>query len=82
MIEAHLTKTGTSYLVGERVSFADLMWYPWNDLAVKHLMGEGGEEEWKETWPRSYEWHRRLGDRESVKAAVKRREVEKKEEEH
>lgn len=32
VLELHLSTTKQSYLVGDTVSYADLMWVPWNSL--------------------------------------------------
>ncbi|USW55511.1 Putative glutathione S-transferase, Thioredoxin-like superfamily, glutathione Transferase family [Septoria linicola] len=77
VIELHLTKTGQTHLVGNQVSFVDLMWFPWNDMAGQYLLGEGGAEEWQKTWPKSYEWHQKLAERESVKVAQEKRDAAK-----
>jgi glutathione S-transferase len=32
VIEAHLKKTGSKYLVGDKCTYADLAWVTWNNL--------------------------------------------------
>ena len=78
VIDAHLTKTGTEYLVGDKLTFADLMFAPWNQLALGDLMGPDGgigrefrEKEWPEKYPKAYAWHQKLLQKDSVKKAFK-----------
>jgi glutathione S-transferase len=33
VIDAHLKKTGTPYLVGDKLTYADLSWVPWQNIA-------------------------------------------------
>lgn len=69
VIDAHLKKSGKEYLVGDKVSYADLMFVPWNAMAG-FLMGEGFDEEWKSTYPTCYEWHQKLISRPAVKKVL------------
>ncbi|KAH9825642.1 glutathione S-transferase [Teratosphaeria destructans] len=66
VVDAHLRRTGRRYLVGDEVSYVDLMWIPWNHM-VPFLMGEEFLKEWKREMPASWAWFRRLEGRESVK---------------
>lgn len=70
VLEAHLTKTGNPYLVGEKCSYVDLMFVPWNGL-LGMLMGENFEEEFKTKFPMTHEWNSRLNERKGVKAMAK-----------
>ncbi|KAI5367592.1 putative glutathione S-transferase, Thioredoxin-like superfamily [Septoria linicola] len=69
VIDAHLSKTGQPYLVGEKVSAADLMFVPWNAMAG-FLMGETFDEEWKKSYPKCYQWHQSLVSRPAVKKVL------------
>ncbi|CAK1361383.1 Glutathione S-transferase 2 [Cercospora beticola] len=69
VIDAHLTKTGKPYLVGDKVSYADLMFVTWNTV-VPRLLGEGFDAEWKEKYPKCYEWHQSLISRPAVKKVL------------
>jgi glutathione S-transferase len=69
VIDAHLQKTGQPYLVGEKVCYADLMFVPWNAM-TGFIMGEGFDDEWKEKYPKSYEWHQKLVSRPAVKKTL------------
>ncbi|KAF2163269.1 hypothetical protein M409DRAFT_68564 [Zasmidium cellare ATCC 36951] len=66
VIDLHLSKTSQPYLTGQEVQYVDLMFVPWNGM-VPFLMGEDFVKEWKETYPRSFEWNEKLMARETVK---------------
>lgn len=68
VIDSHLSKQGTPYLVGEKVSYADLMFVPWNNGSVMIL----GAEELGEKYPKAFKWHQSLLERESVKKMVEK----------
>ncbi|KAK5676461.1 hypothetical protein LTS10_010761 [Elasticomyces elasticus] len=68
VIDAHLAKTGKLYLVGDKVSFVDFMFVPWNHIAP-FCLGEGSEAELEKSLPLMWAWRQRLEARESVKAA-------------
>ncbi|KAF7185703.1 Glutathione S-transferase-like protein tpcF [Pseudocercospora fuligena] len=74
VIDAHLTKTGQDYLVGEKLSYVDLMFVPWHEIAPKLLMGEGFLDEWEKTWPKTWDWHQKLMAREGVQRTQALRE--------
>lgn len=67
VIDLQLKTTGQPYLVGSKVTFADLMFVPWNSMVNGFLLGDF-EEEFKSNYPKAYAWHQSLMDRESVKA--------------
>lgn len=73
VIELHLNKTGKAYLVGDKVCFADLMFIPWNVTALR-VMGEGFDKEWQEKFPKTWEWHQKLMNRDAVKKAFEMKE--------
>lgn len=54
------------YLVGDRVSYADLAFVPWNWL-LEWLPSAAG---WRTEFPKVAEWDRKLNALESVKTAV------------
>lgn len=75
VIDAHLTKTNQPYLVGKQVSYADLMFVPWNSM-LGFLMGEEFVEEvWKREFPVCWEWHNRLVERPAVKKVLEEKAV-------
>ena len=66
VIDGHLAKTGKPYLVGDKCTFADLMFVPWNRISPM-LLGEGSAEELEKSVPLAWEWRQRMEERESVK---------------
>lgn len=71
-IEGHLSATGNLYLVGDRCTYADLMYIASREVVTSLLMEsfvEDIEVEWKREWPRAYDWYQRLMLRECVKEA-------------
>lgn len=65
VIDGHLAKTGTPYLVGDKVTYADLAFVPWQ-MAVPWLLGEEHGQLEKD-YPHYTAWNQRLMERESVK---------------
>lgn len=75
-IESHLSATGNLHLVGDRITYADLMYIASKEVVATTLMqsfNEDFEVEWRREWPRAYDWHQRLLSRESVKEAFRDR---------
>lgn len=77
VIESHLQKTGNEYLVGDKICFADLMFFPWNNLALDDGMGPDGglgrefrEEEWPKDYPKAYAWQQKIKQRPSVQKTM------------
>lgn len=63
VIDKELTDHNKEWLVGDRVSYADLSFVPWNwpiDFNFPQLEG------WREQFPRAAEWDRKLNERASV----------------
>ncbi|KAF2479481.1 glutathione S-transferase [Neohortaea acidophila] len=69
VIDAHLKKTGTPYLVGDKLTYADLAFMPWHWLLLSppHIMGADFPNEWKEKYPTAWAWNERVSERPSVK---------------
>lgn len=76
MIDYHLTKTGKPWLVGDKICFADLMFVTWNVVALG-VLGEEDKKELREESPKTWDWHHRLMERESVKKAYEAQEKAK-----
>lgn len=36
VLDGHLKKNGTGWLVGDRITYADIMWYPWKNAMTVH----------------------------------------------
>ncbi|KAK3675217.1 hypothetical protein LTR78_004726 [Recurvomyces mirabilis] len=66
VIDAHLTKTGQPYLVGSKISYADLMFVTWNHV-LPFAMGEEFMKDFEKDMPKAYKWMQELEARESVK---------------
>ncbi|SMQ54571.1 unnamed protein product [Zymoseptoria tritici ST99CH_3D7] len=69
VIDLHLKRTGQPYLVGDKVSYADLMFVPWN-MMFGFIMSEEFDQEWKSSYPKCYEWHQKLIARPAVKKVL------------
>ncbi|KAF2162069.1 hypothetical protein M409DRAFT_27448 [Zasmidium cellare ATCC 36951] len=69
VIERHLTKTNKPYLLGDRVSYADLAFVPWHWLLLykPQIMGEDFPKEWEKEFPKTWAWTQGLEARPSVK---------------
>lgn len=69
VIDAHLKKTGSEYLVGDKCTYADLAFVPWHWLLLSppQIMGEGFPQEWQKEYPTCWAWSERLLAREAVK---------------
>ncbi|CZT20796.1 related to theta class glutathione S-transferase [Ramularia collo-cygni] len=75
-IESHLGSTGNLYLIGDRVSYADLMFIAAKEaskITLTESFNQEFEFEWRSRWPRSYDWHQRLLQRYTVRQLFKER---------
>jgi glutathione S-transferase len=66
VIDAHLKKTGNPYLVGEKLSFVDLMFVTWNHQ-VPFLIDGLKDDGFEKNYPQAHAWWKSLEDRASVK---------------
>ncbi|KAA8648583.1 hypothetical protein EYZ11_006719 [Aspergillus tanneri] len=62
---------GREWLVGDRLSYADLAWVAWQVLAQKALKSEGYDES---EFPRLQAWLTRMKEREKVKEMLEKNE--------
>lgn len=69
VIDKHLTRTSHSWLVGDKLTFVDLMFVPWNTLLMMFMMAPDFGSEWAEKYPKCWDWHQRLLCLDSVKKA-------------
>ena len=71
VIDSHLKSTGKPYLVGDKATYADLAFVPWHWLLLSapHIMGEDFPNEWKQKYPKAWEWNEKLQERPAVKKA-------------
>lgn len=66
VIDAHLKKQGTPYLVGDKCTFADLAWVTWNSLLGWLVPDLDTEKE----FPVFHAWNQRLVTRPAVKKVL------------
>ncbi|MCJ1431533.1 glutathione S- transferase, nitrogen catabolite repression regulator [Xylographa pallens] len=66
VLDAHLTKQRTPYLVGDKCTFADLAWVTWNALLGWLVPDLNAEKE----FPAFYAWNQRLVERPAVKKVL------------
>ena len=71
VIERHLRKQGTGYLVGDKVTYADLAFIPWNEL-LSTVIGKDFNLEAEA--PNVAAWHEKMKQRASVKKAYARKQ--------
>lgn len=69
VINDHLARTKRSYLVGEKLCFADLMFVPWDNIRKMALMSPSFEDAVKVDYPHFHAWQKRLFAVDSVKKA-------------
>ncbi|EME47042.1 hypothetical protein DOTSEDRAFT_123585 [Dothistroma septosporum NZE10] len=69
VIDSHLKQSGKAFLVGDKVSYADLAFVPWHWLLeyAPHINGEEFVSEWKEKYPTCWAWNQKLQERPAVK---------------
>jgi glutathione S-transferase len=63
VIESHLAAKGTHNLIGNKVTYVDLAWVPWNFFLDK-IVVPGWE--YEKEYPLFAAWHRRLMERDAV----------------
>ena len=66
VIELHLNRPGSPFLVQDKCTYTDLKFVPWNNM-LGLLLDADFVEERKTTYPKSKEWHQKLIAREGVK---------------
>ncbi|KAK3726105.1 hypothetical protein LTR37_000253 [Vermiconidia calcicola] len=66
VIDSHLTKADTEYLVGDKVTYVDIMFVSWN-TTVPGLLSDW---DWQGTYPKCYEWNQRLLNRPAIKKVL------------
>ena len=69
VIDSHLKKTGRQFLVGDKCTYADLVFVPWHWLLLSppQIMGEDFPKEWEKDYPSCWKWSQTLLERPSVK---------------
>lgn len=69
MLEKELTDNNKEWLVGDRISYADLSFVVWHWLLVKVPQLEN----WRSEFPRVGEWDRKMNERPSVVECIAQR---------
>ncbi|KAF9632950.1 hypothetical protein BFW01_g3813 [Lasiodiplodia theobromae] len=72
VIDSHLAATKSNYLVGDKCTYADLAWVPWNIVAHELLVTD-----WDASVqiPHYWAWHQRLLQREAVRKVWEQRRL-------
>ncbi|KAK5167153.1 uncharacterized protein LTR77_007883 [Saxophila tyrrhenica] len=70
VLELQLTRTGKPYLVGDKCTYADLMFIPWHRAIPGQPTHDFFTKTWPEKYPVSYEWNQRLLARDGAKKAL------------
>lgn len=69
VVDSHLAKTGTGYLVGNKCTYADLAWITW-DMVIPFLLEEDEYNKLKAETPHFQKWHESLMARPAVSKVV------------
>jgi glutathione S-transferase len=73
VLNAHLKKQGTPYLLGDKVTYADLAWVPWQKDYAALMPGWDYEAE----LPEFAAWNKRLLERPSVKKVLAHKDFQR-----
>lgn len=73
VVDAHLKKQRTSYLVGDKCTYADLAWIPW-DRSLSFTMPEV---DFEKEFPLYSAWNQRLLERPEVKKVLDEMDAER-----
>lgn len=74
VIDSHLKKSGSQYLVGDKYTYADLSFIPWC-MILPWLMGDEYEKELEKDLPTYWAWYQRLVNRRAVQKVIKDRQA-------
>lgn len=77
MLDSHLKKTGSQYLVGDKYTYADLAFIPWN-LLLPFAMGADFEAELEKDLPSYWAWWQRVVNRPASQKIKQDRETAQK----
>ena len=69
VLDTHLKKQGTEYLVGNKCTYADLAFVTWHN-AVPFITGEDGKIDIEGKYPTYHAWMKRMWDRPAVKKTL------------
>jgi glutathione S-transferase len=73
VIDAHLKKQGTPYLVGDKVTYADLAWIPWQGMYGFMIPGW----DYATEYPAFAAWAKSLVERPAVKKIYAQKEFQR-----
>ena len=74
VLDSHLKKSGSDYLVGDKFTYADLSFIPWN-LLIPMAMGSEFEKELEKDLPTYWAWWQRVINRPASQKIKKDREA-------
>lgn len=74
VLDSHLKETGSQYLVGDKYTYADLSFVPWN-LLLPFAMGPDFEKEVEKDLPSYWAWWQRVVNRPATQKVKKDREA-------
>lgn len=74
VLDSHLKNSGSQYLVGDKYTYADLSFVPWN-LLLPFAMGPDFEKEVETELPTYWAWWQRISNRPASQKMKKEREA-------
>ncbi|KAI9163868.1 glutathione-s-transferase theta gst [Paramyrothecium foliicola] len=74
VIDAHLEKQGTEYLVGDKITYPDIMFYPYFIFLGRVAPGVKDTSSWKNYTA----WMARIGERPTIQRVMEKMDAEKK----
>ncbi|KAL9056963.1 MAG: hypothetical protein Q9162_002629 [Coniocarpon cinnabarinum] len=81
VVDSHLKKQGTSYLVGNKCTYADLAWVTWN-MMFPFIMGSEEAEQFRPEVDHFFKWHESLMARPAVSKVAKDKQAAKEQQGH
>ena len=73
VLDMHLKMNGSSFLTGDKCTYADLAFVPWINMLDSMVLGKEAADELTETLPHYKKWKEAMFARESVKTALAKR---------
>lgn len=71
VIDNHLKKQGTEYLVGNKYTYADLSFIPWFKLAPAAMENQEAHGKWAEQYPKFGAWWKKISTRPASEKTIK-----------
>ncbi|KAF4313874.1 putative glutathione s-transferase protein [Botryosphaeria dothidea] len=72
VLNSHLKKQGTPYLIGDKFTYADLAWIPWQN--IYSVIADDWD--WQTECPEFAAWHKRMNERPAVKSVYAKKEFQ------